>query len=229
MSNELSNLFSGAPVSLPDDKALYEAVKGSEDFGAREAGNFSYMNFSGRTGRYSIGQEKRDLETDEPFLVAIPLFKTGYISWKGGKPQAERMAGLREPVVPQPDPDDGGPYDRSRGEGWSPARSLVARSLMNGEQVKFTNNSKSGVAEFANLHKQVSSQLGLQEPPWPIVTFGCEQFEANGYKNFKPTITVVKWLSTEEIKEWKDGFDPMSWLEGSEPKEVEGPKRRKPL
>lgn len=229
MGNEVMPF--GGGVDLTDEDALARQLSEDADFGAR-AGDISYMSFSGKRGAYKIGVEGRSPEPSEPFLVAVPLFKTGYIAWKGGRPIAKRMAGMNEPRVMQPDPDEGGPFDPNRGEGWFSARSLFARSLFNGEQIEFTNNSRSGVAVIADLHKDVVARLRAGEPAWPIVEFGMEEFTSNGHTNFKPMLVERGWLTTDQINDWTDpDFDPMTWIEDepASPKKVEPRKRRADL
>jgi len=212
MSNELTTSPFGA-VSIMDEEALAESLAENSDFGARTSG-ISYMSFSGKKGIYSIGTAGRSPAEDEPFLVAIPLFKTGYICWKGGRPISKRLAGPREPKIMAPDPEEGGPFDTNRGEGWFEARSMGARSLINGEEVEFTINSKSGVSVIADLHKECAARIRAREAAWPIITFGTEQFESSGYRNDKPKITPIKWLTSQEAMKWtSDEFDPVAaWL-----------------
>ena len=58
-----------------------------------------------------------------------------------------------------------------------------------------------GVAVFADLQAQVAERLRAGRPAWPIVNLGKEKFEAQGQKNYKPTITVYGWLSDAGIAE----------------------------
>lgn len=223
MSNELQ-IFGG--TDLLDDATLREQLAVNADVGARGEG-ISYMSFSGKRGIYKIGIDGRAPGEDEPFLVAIPLFKVGWICWKGGKPLDKRMAGSRDPAIVQPAADELGPFDKD-GDGWSRARSIAARSLLNGEEVEFTNNSKSGVSEMAALHRDVRDRLRETNAVWPVVKFGVEEFESQGYKNFKPTIEVIAWLTRDDIVKWTDDpdFDPMSLLEGADVEAAPEPKRR---
>lgn len=229
MGNDITP-FGGGKVALIDDKELLEFMQEDADFGAR-SGDLSYMSFSGKRGRYSIGVDGREPASDEPFLIALPLFKKGYICWKDGKPISKRMAGQREPKVMQPAPDELGPFDKDD-EGWFAARSIGARSLLNGEEIEFTTNSKSGVATLAELHREILEALSAGEPPWPIVNFGMEEFASKGYKNFKPTVDIVKWLSTDDITKWADdSFDPMAeWMSGNkedEERAAPAPRRKR--
>lgn len=226
MSNDVTttdtNPF-GGQVDLLDETQLLRSLEETEDFGERESTGVSYLSFSGKSGRYSLGVNKRTPGEDEAFLVAVPLFKTGYIAWKGGKPVAKRFAALGEPPVAEPAPDDCGPFTGSK-EGWSKARQLSARSIDNGEQIEFTNNSKTGVAEIAALHKSVVSRLREGEPAWPLIVFGVEG-GIGEHNNYKPTFTVVRWLSKDEVLQWTGDFDPTTWLEEEEAP-APAPKRR---
>lgn len=232
MPNDNPIMPFGGKADLTDEKALMQQMQEQADFGAR-GGDVSYMSFSGKKGQYKIGVNGRAPEPGEPWLVAVPLFKTGYICWKGGKPVSKRMAGMREPNIMQPDPEEGGPFDDRKGEGWFQARSMGARSLMNGEEIEFTINSKSGVAAIAELQREVLEQMAAGHGFWPVIEFGTESFESKGFKNDKPTLTVRKWLTSDDIKKWDEDFDPMSFLEDGDDEqekvEAEPVKRRRNL
>lgn len=217
-------IFGG--TDLTDTDALKQQLAETADIGARGADGVSYMSFSGKKGRYRIGTEGREPGEDEPFLVAVPLFKIGWICWKNGKPAAKRMAGLRDPQIPEPDSDELGPFDKEA-DGWYRARSMAARSMENGEEVEFTINSKSGVAAIADLHKQIREQMQSSDAIWPVIRFGSEEFESGGYKNDKPVIEIIKWLTVDQIKLWTDDFDPMTLLEEGEEEKAPAPRRRK--
>lgn len=226
MSEELS-IFGGS-TDLLDVDTLREQLAVNADVGARGEG-VSFMSFSGKRGIYKIGVDERTPDPDEPFLVAIPLFKVGYMAWKGSKPVGRRLAGPRDPQVEEPAKDELGPFDEKKGEGWSRARSMAARSLANGEEIEFTNSSKSGVAVIAALHRDVRDRFRETDAVWPVVTFGMEEFESGGYKNFKPTINVIAWLTRDDIVKWKPDdpdFDPMTLLNDKLNEKAPEPKRR---
>lgn len=225
MSNDVAPF--GGNFDVADEQALAAQLAEDADFGSR-SGDLSYVSFSGKRGLYKIGTSGRAFEDPEPCLVAVPLFKTGYIAWKGGRPIAKRMAGMKDPRIMAPDPEEGGPFDAARGEGWFTARSLCCRSMVNGEQMEFTINSRSGVAVIADLHKAVVERLRASEPAWPIIEFDMEEFTSNGYTNFKPKLIERAWITTEQMQEWADPeFDPMTWLEDDTPKGVSPRKRGK--
>ena len=213
-------IFGGKMDLAMDDESLKKQLQEDADFGARGTDGVDYLSFSGKMGTYACGIEKNDMDPNELWLVAIPLFKTGYICWKGRKPVSRRLAGPREPRIPQPAEDELGPFNEKIGEGWYPARAMGARSLATGLEIDFTNNSKSGVAEIAALHRGCLERVSAGEACWPVVTFDKEKFEAQGQVNFKPVIKPTMWLTTDQIQQWKGDFDPMAeWVEGAEAEE----------
>jgi hypothetical protein len=225
-------IFGMTEVDIVNSEKLVAAMEDTADEGGR-AGDVSYMSFSGKRGSYSIGVDKRQPGEAEPFLVAITAFELGWIAWKGGNPVSKRMASISKPKVLQPDPDDQGPFDTGRGDGWHRARAITVRSMENGEQCYFSINSKSGVAVLSDLQRDVLDNMKAGQPCWPVITFGMEEFESQGYKNFKPVIDVIAWLDTEEVQQLADPeFDPMSLLGETEPepqKQAPAPKPRRRL
>lgn len=225
-------IFGNTQIQVTD--ALLKALESTDGEGGR-MGDMSFMSFSGKRGIYKIGTDGREPEEDEPFLVAIPMFELGWMCWKGGKPVAKRMANISQPKIPDPDLSEFGPFDDKKGEGWAKARAITARSMKHDEQVYFSNNSKSGVAEMSDLQSAVLERMRSGQPCWPVVVFGKEEFEAQGFKNFKPTITAVQWLDTEKVNMLADPeIDPMDLLDDNDddpepPKEdkAEAPRPRR--
>lgn len=204
MGNEVakSNPFGGS-ISLKDKEAMAKRAAESAETGARGGApdGSDYMNFSGKRGMYTIGQDKRRVESDELWLLNITSFEDGYVCWKGGKPAAQRMAnifGAGHPVTP-PSADEGGPFDESRGEGWFKAKAWVAKSLDHDQQGYFKNNSVSGVGEMADMIKEVAQRMGTGQPAWPVFSYDMEEFESQGYKNFKPVMKIYGWLDDEAV------------------------------
>lgn len=229
-TREIAPIFGGRAVDIENSQALIDAMEETADEGGRN-GDVLFMNFSGKRGRYSIGADKREPGDAEPFLVAIMSFELGWVAWKGGNPVGKRMALITQPRIMQPSADEGGPFDTNKGEGWHRARAITVRSLETEDQCYFAINSVSGVAALSDLQKDVMSRMKAGLPCWPVVTFGIEEFTAQGHKNFKPAINVVKWLEGEELLKLQDPeFDPMALLgdvKEEAPKAVEPPKRRR--
>lgn len=193
----------GGAVDIVDPEALAAALEDTQNEGGRD-GDQSYISFSGKLGRYKIGADAREPGENEPWLLNIAGFELGWMCWKGGQPIAKRMANIQAPRVPTPNLEEGGPFDTNKGEGWAKARALTLKSLENDEQGYFTNNSKSGVAAMSDLQKEVTGRLKSGQEPWPVVILKMEQFESQGFKNYKPVFEVIAWLSMDEVKKLSD-------------------------
>ena len=228
---ELAPIFGTDLVDIGEGSALMKAMEETSEEGSR-GGDFSFMSFSGKRGLYKIGVTGRSPGEDEPFLVAILSFELGYVCWKGGKPISKRLAKITAPKIPQPDPEEMGPFNEKTGEGWHRARSITIRSLENNEQCYFSNNSKSGVANMSDLQRDVFKRMQAGEPCWPVVTFGMSEFKAQNQMNWKPDITIIKWVTTEAAQGLADPeLDPMSLLgdveSEPEPKQEDAPEPRR--
>lgn len=231
MSDNLpQKVFGSELIDISDNDRFVAAMEDTVDEGAR-GGDVSYMSFSGKMGRFKIGVDGRGIDEGELFVVAPTMFTTGYICWKGGRPIAKRMAKLGQPRIPEPDPQEMGPFD-SQKDGWSKARGITMKSLQHNEQIEFTNNSKSGVSVMADLQRDILDRYKMGEACVPIMEIGMEEFTAQGNNNFKPVFDVKKWITPEQLNKMADpDFDPLSLVGQSdgEAEEAPAPKTRRRL
>jgi len=221
MGNEVANPFGGS-VAMVDREEMAKRAAASAQSGARGGAPDSseYLNFSGKRGVYQLGQDKAQVQNDELWLLNIASFEDGYVCWKGGKPAAQRMAnifGAGYPVA-VPSDDEGGPFDKGRGEGWSFAKGWVSKSLDTDRQAYFRVNSVSGVSEMADLIEEVAQRMAGGEPCWPVFSYDNEEFEAQGYKNFKPKFPVSGWLTDEQVTAYAKGDLDLDDVLGGEEK-----------
>lgn len=165
-----------------------------------------YMNFSGKRGILQIGQDKRQVNSDELWVVDVTSFEEGWVCWKGGQPAANRLSNIYTGVpVPQPDFNEFGPFDTNRGDGWFQAKAMVMKSLDNDQQGYFKINSVSGVSEMADLFGKFSQKAAAGLPAWPVVSVSSEPFTSNGFQNYKPIFNVQAWLSDEQLQSLATG------------------------
>jgi len=227
--NTVVPMFGGALIDMSDPDRFVAAMEDTVDEGAR-GGDVSYMSFSGKMGRIKIGVDGRSIDDGELFVVAPSMFTTGWICWKGGKPVAKRMAKLGQPKVPEPDPQELGPFDNQK-DGWSKARGITMKSLQHDEQIEFTNNSKSGVSVMADLQRDILDRYKAGQPFVPIMEIGMEEFTAQGNTNFKPVFDVKKWIDHETLDKFADpDFDPLSlFAGGDDSSDAPAPKPRRRL
>jgi hypothetical protein len=212
----------GGRVNVSDMKALAVKAQAAAMNNPRTGGAPSgsdYLNFSGKKGVFTIGKDNRQIESDERWLVNVTSFEEGYVCWKNRKPESTRLANIYTGVpVPQPDPEELGPFNTAKGEGWYQAKAMVLKSIDEDQQGYFKINSVSGVGEMADLMEAFSERAAAGEPCWPVVCLDVEEFEAQGFKNFKPIFEVQGWLTNEQLQELADGAD-IDDLLGTEKKE----------
>jgi len=173
MSNDENTAVSvfGGTIDVTDMKSLAQKAKTSADNNPRGGGapnGSDYLNFSGKRGLFTIGQDKRRIENDERWVVDVTSFEEGWVCWKGGRPEASRMSNIYTGVpVAQPDPEERGPFDPNRGEGWFQAKALVMRSIDEDQQGYFKINSVSGVGEMADFMEAFSERAAQGLPCCP--------------------------------------------------------------
>lgn len=224
--NAVAPVF-GGKVNVADMKAMAARAQESAQNNPRGgAPNGSeYMNFSGKRGLFQIGKNKRTIGKDEIWIVDATSFEEGWVCWKGGQPQATRLANIYTGVpIPQPNMDEFGPFDGVRGEGWFQAKAMVLKSCDNDEQGYLKINSVSGVSAMAELIGAFSERAAAGLPAWPVITLDVEEFESQGYKNFKPKFDIVGWLSNAQLGELAGGASIDDLLGAEEPEKLEPPK-----
>lgn len=218
--------FGGGAVKVADGAAIAAKMNESAQNDPRGGIEGSdYLNFSGKKGTYVIGKEERKIDSDELWVVHIGSFEDGWVCWKGGRPASTRMANIFTGVpVAQPDMDELGPFnvDKDRGEGWFQAKALILKSCDSEQQGYFKINSKSGVSAIAGLQREISERIANDMDRWPVVRLDVEEFEAQGFKNYKPVFQVEGWLSDNGVMALAEGADISDLLEGDVPqKKVE--------
>lgn len=203
MSNEVSLFAGGNKIALKGAKSMVSALKGA----AAAAGPSDlpeggvYVSFSGKMGKYSIGQNAEDANPEEYWLVNVFSFEAGWVCWKGGAPAAKIMGSIFGEPVPTPDFNQHGPFREGSGDGWFSAKALMLRSLDRGIQGYFSTNTKSALREFGKLEGEIARRLDEQLPCWPVIVLKKEPFTAKGQKNYKPILEVIGWLGMRQVNE----------------------------
>lgn len=206
MGNEVANPFGKGTVAANREEMARKAAESAQKSTRAGAPDGSeYLNFSGKRGAYQLGKDKRAVTNDELWVLNVASFEDGYICWKSGAPASTRLANIYTGVPVQPPaPDELGPFNSAKGDGWFSAKAWVAKSLDTDEQGYFKNNSVSGVAEMADLIEEVSRRMAVGQPCWPIFAYDMEGFEAQGFKNYKPIFKVYGWLDDEALGKLND-------------------------
>jgi len=228
----------GGKVNVADVRTLAQKAQAAALNNPRGGapGGSVYMNFSGKRGIYTVGQDNRQVSPDETWIVDVTSFEEGWICWKGGRPASTRLSNIYTGVpIQAPTDDELGPFDEKKGEGWFQAKAFVLKSLDNDEQAYIKLNSISGVSAIAEqLIGPFSERAGAGEACWPVVALETEKFESQGFTNFKPKFEVLGWLTTEELNAVAAGEDVATFIEMPEeappppPPASAGRSRRRP-
>lgn len=203
MGNDVAPVF-GGNVTMPKASELADALNTSGDRNPRSgaSGDGKYLNFSGKSGRFSVGagEDKDEYDIETLLLPNIAAFQNGWVCWKGGRPVDTRMASIMDPPVVTPDMNEHGPFDSKNGEGWYQAKAMMLRDIDSEEQYYFKVNSVSGVDQIAKLEKAIADRAKRGEPAWPVFKFKIEDFKAHGHTNYKPVIVVEGWLDDVNVQ-----------------------------
>lgn len=228
MGNEVGPVF-GGKVNIADMQSLAAKAKESSQNNPRGGApdGSDYLNFSGKQGRFKIGQDEREISNDELWVVDVTSFQEGWVCWKGGQSPSSRMANIyTDPPIAQPDPEELGPFNREKGDGWFQGKAMTLKSIENDQQGYFKINSVSGVSAMAELIGEFSDRAAAGLPSWPVIVLDKEQFEAQGFKNYKPVFAIQGWLSNDQMQQLAEGADIEDLLEeeGEGTEQIEPPK-----
>jgi hypothetical protein len=211
--------------------------------GALGGGNegLTYLSFSGKTGDYTYGQEKDELDGPWKGAVNMQSAARGWICWISGAVEGEEMVKILEGNPPlKSQLEDPGPLD-DEDDGWSEQFSFEVGEMKSGEKLLFKNGSKSGLRAFGNLLSQYGRaiQKGQNlddngEELHPVVEFDSVEFTPKNSKSKKdrayaPSFKIIDWISETELEEMFGGEDnPDNYEEEEAPKADAKKKAAKP-
>lgn len=188
-------------VSMEDAAALVEQEMEGVATGS---GGVTYVNFSGKLGKYAVGKEKEDIDPDDLFVLDLRYLLKGWNCWKGSKPvEKHRWSMLdRASAVAEEDLQDHGPYRANLGEGWRQMVGFWTRSLTTGDDTvyEFTTDSVSGRNSVDDVVKEMVDRAKKREPAFPVISFDKKQFTAQETTNWKPVFPVHAWATEEQVQ-----------------------------
>ncbi len=200
---ELSKFVqTGALQTKADRIAAAKALEDAANDGMSGDGDVTYLTYSGKRQRWSLGREKASPDPEALYVVDPDTIVEGFTCWKGGQPVGKHEWNAFErstKAVPQSALQDHGPY--KDGEGWMNTIGWLMFDLDDPTvAIKFTTSSVSGRNVVGALVKEMTSRLLDDEPEIPIVKLDDEEFTAQGNTNGKPLFPVEVWVSREEVE-----------------------------
>ena len=199
MTDLVSSIQNGGLSALSDvdiAKALTEVSTDSSIGGGLAA----YLSFSGKTGRYTIGQDKQEVGDDKRFVIDPMSIIKGWICWKNSAPVGKHQWSVYTPekAVPESELPDNGPYRANSGDGWHPVLGFTCFDTDSpGVPIEFHSSSKSGISSLQRLFAEMAARAKSGEPTVPVIGLGVESFASQGHKNYKPVFQVDMWTTSQ--------------------------------
>lgn len=226
--NSLSSYMGNANLPTLDANAMADAMDNDTADASNGGGDVSFVQFSGKHGRYSVGRDKDEMDPEAKFVLDPSGNRRGFICWKGSKP-VDRVSWsifAPEQAVDEVDLEDHGPYKKNSGDGWSVERAFIAKGL-DGMQISFSTSSVSGNNAIADLWNEISGRMRAAEPFFPVISFDMEEFTAQEKKNYKPVFVIEAWVTAEAAGAYfEDKLSEKDLLAGKMPRKIAA--RKKP-
>ena len=228
MSNALSSFIKGAGSNLPalSDDQLADAIAAGQEGHDVDAGSgITYLNFSGKSGTYSIGRDRKEPDEDALYIVEPQALLAGWKCWKGGKPVAASEWSFFTPdrAIKEGDLEYHGPYDERRGEGW---KKMLGMGMVTTDgtatSVKYTTTTISAINTLSDLIEEIRKRAAVGEPALPVIRLDAEEFTSrDGDTNWKPVFDVEAWVTRPAVGAFMEGaIDADQLISGEEPKKV---------
>lgn len=200
MSGTLTKYMSNAPALKLSKEQMAAALGEASDKASTGSGNgTTYLNFSGKTGAYSLGADKLNIDPEDMFIFDPSMAFEGFQCWKGSKPVDKfKWSIYATDEIDEADLPDHSPYRDN--EGWKPLLGICLLSTDgNATQIEFSTDSKSGRNALTGLFNEIRDRTLADEPNMPLVHFEREQFTANEQTNWKPKFVIESWASVEQV------------------------------
>ena len=207
MTNEVATQDNGGAVATQSANPFKRAA------GQMNVPNgMPYLSYSGKTGKYTVGQDKKEVPYGTKYAVNMNEFRRGWICWIDGSVEEEIMIRVLDGDPPaEADLEDhseegDGEYDDQ--EGWSYQISVPFRDVETGEEVLFKISSKSGVNQLSALLNSYADLYERHLDEIMVIEIDSEEFEvekenAKGkkvkFQASKPILDIVEWMEEDEL------------------------------
>jgi hypothetical protein len=196
---------------LTTDDAAIAALVGSSNSASTGAGDVSYLSYSGKRMRWSLGRDKSSPDPEATYIVEPMSFVEGWTCWKASQVAEKHEWSIYKRAVDAISPGDlvdHGPY-AGDGDGW---QQMFGFSLFDTDdpetEIKFTTTSVSGRNSASDLAAEIAQQkIAAQASGAPaediaVIALADAEFEAHGKKNGKPSFEVQGWVSRAEVERY---------------------------
>lgn len=205
-----------APISDDETSAAEYLAGGSDPFAAYSkekevSRGRKFLRFSGNTGIYTIGDDTVPMDTQ--FVFNVWDAKRGVLGWSNGKPIHKLMYKIISGKVPPPESMRPELPIMKQTDGWKDNVTLDVRDIdMEYPQLELTLAAEHGgrpinwvIDEYSAEGKKRRQPNG--RPYVPIVELNSVTIDTPGGTKYKPVLTIVDWMTDEELEELAQGAD----------------------
>lgn len=217
MSGALAKYMKSTSVQVSEQDMARSLQETADDAATGAGAGVSFLQFSGKSGEYRLGKNKDTIDPEQLFLVEPQTFNEGWVCWYRSKPVArhewsvyardEQSITEAEAIRTEPKQvaDARKDHELKDGDGWKKMLGFgcIACDELK-ENIMFQNNSVSGVNTISDLMTEIGKRAALGEPSMPVIKFGEEQFEAQGYTQWKPVLDVEVWVDRQSAAAYLD-------------------------
>ena len=233
MAGALTRYTKSANLPTLSDQELAAQAEGAlDDTGSGSAGDVNYLNFSGKSGLYSLGVNKVEVDPDALFILEPTSFGKGWIYWKSAKVLRRVNWSVfkdRDNAVLESELEDLGKPKTDK-DGWK-FQLILGFISTDGKatSVEFANNSKSGVNSMKTLMDETLERMRDGEPSMAVLRFRSESFTAKDYDNYKPTFEIEAWVTRPSVQSFFDQkMELGELLSGKLPRKKAASKKKAP-
>lgn len=207
MTNEVTTQNNGGALATPTANPFKRAA-GQMNIPT----GMPFLSYSGKTGKYTVGQDKKEVPYGTRYAVNMNEYKRGWICWIDGSVEEELMVRvldgdpLAESELTDHSEEGDGVYDDQ--EGWNYQISVPLRDVETGEEALFKISSKSGVNQLSALLNSYADNYEMHMDEVMVVEIDSEEFEvekenAKGrkvkFQASKPILDIVEWMEEDEL------------------------------
>jgi len=208
-------------MQLQDDASLVDMLEEIDAASPTVAtGGTSLLKMNRSTGAWTFGAEDVPVEKGSMWAVVPTTMAAGFISWKGGKVEAEFMSSVGEkPVNPRDLPPVTG---RNGWEAQVGFALVCVKGAQTGTVVLYKTSNKGGTEAVAKVRAGVLARAkGGEADIVPVVSFNSTSYQHPEYgKVNKPSFEVTAHISLKQLSE--DYSDVLSGVSASARRLPEG-------